>query len=134
MLDYEDILYNSTIMFDFNLPSKMFISRETTPKSKVYFNGIDKDSIKYVREPGQGVVWFNNTLDSSWWQFNVTDFKWREASVVKNSYPPPQLKAVISTALNAIELPVQEFENFCIALKVEHPDFEVTDAAQIISY
>ena len=52
LLDYEDILSNSTIMFDFNFPSKMFVSIEATPKSKVYFNGIDKKSIKYVNEPG----------------------------------------------------------------------------------
>lgn len=89
----------------------------------MYFNGIDKKSIKYSAEPGQGVVWNGNTLNSSFWQFNVTDFKWREKSVVKQEYPPVQLTAVISTALNAIELPIQEFENFCIALRVDFPDF-----------
>ena len=87
LFDYEDILSNSTIMFDFNFPSKLFVSVEETPKSHVFFNGIDKKKIKYVAEPGQGVVWYNNTLNNSWWQFNITDFKWKEASVVKFTYP-----------------------------------------------
>jgi hypothetical protein len=40
MLDYEDILFNSTLHFDFNFPSQMFASVESAPKSEVYFNGI----------------------------------------------------------------------------------------------
>ena len=47
LLDYEDILYNSTLHFDFNLPTKLFTSVESAPKSKIYFNGIEKRVIQY---------------------------------------------------------------------------------------
>ena len=58
LLDYEDILFNSTLHFDFNFPTKMFTSVESAPKSKVYFNGINSKEIKYEFEANQGVMWY----------------------------------------------------------------------------
>lgn len=58
MLDYEDILFNSTLHFDFNFPVKMFTSVETAPKSQVFFNGLDIPEIRFSNEPGQGVLWY----------------------------------------------------------------------------
>jgi hypothetical protein len=60
MLDYEDILFNSTLHFDFNLPVKMFTSYEAAPKSQIFFNGLDTSEIRWVDEPGQGVLWYEN--------------------------------------------------------------------------
>jgi hypothetical protein len=57
MLDYEDILFNSTLHFDFNFPVKMFMNVDVAPKSYVYFNGIEKSRIRFVQESGEGVVW-----------------------------------------------------------------------------
>jgi hypothetical protein len=35
----------------------------------------------------------------------------------------PKLNAKLSTAINAIMMPADEFENFGIAVRVEYPDF-----------
>lgn len=124
LLEYEDILFNSTLHFDFNLPIKMFMSSEVAPKSYVYFNGIEKSKIRFVDELGEGVVWNLNADADSYWMVNVTDFKWKESTIVRYTYPEQQLVGVLSSSLNSIGLPAFEFENFVIALQMKYPDFK----------
>jgi hypothetical protein len=55
---------------------------------------------------------------------NVTDFKWKESTVVRYSIPEVQLVGVLSSSLNLIGLPPGEFENFVDAFEMKFPDFK----------
>lgn len=100
----------------------MFLSVKEAPISKVFLNGIDRPSIRFVNEANEGVVWVPNTLESSVWQVKLVDFKFKERSLV-NGFRN-QITAVLSTALNRLEIPNDDFENFLIAIRVMYPEFE----------
>ena len=88
MLDFEDVLFNYTVHFDFNFPSFMFKKdSKHIPTSKVFFNGINARRIRYALEDGEGVVWNKNTEPESTWKLNITDFKWREDSMIHYTFP-----------------------------------------------
>ena len=116
MLYYEEIIYNSTIHFDFNFPAKMFQSVEMAPKSQIFFNGIDKREIRWYYEEDQGVMWNQNIQDESVWEFPITDFKLKEKTIIKMTYPEIPKTAILSSTDNFISLPINDFEEFSIKL------------------
>ena len=127
MLNYEDILYNYTVHFDFNLPASMFKTKADAPKSNLYVNGFEWRVVKWNDEPSNGVVWHPNVYSNSTWEMNLTDFKWREKTFIEYTFPHVQKTVVIATASNLIHLPVKEFENIFAQVKETYPDFEIVD-------
>jgi hypothetical protein len=82
MLDYEDIFTNSTMQLDLNFPASMFATQENAPASLLTMNGVREANLMYSNYPGGGIVWAANKEKNSVWSVKVSDFKWKEQSVI----------------------------------------------------
>lgn len=93
----------------------------------MYMNGINTTQINYAWETEQGIVWNHNVKNASTWELNITDFKWKERSIMpvntsfffdedEDEEAKNQTTVVFASAYRGIKLPSLMFNNLSVAL------------------